>query len=160
VSKILVGVDGTRAGESALQWAMRWSERTGQHVHAVAVVSPIAYGAPSDVGPWFTPGIEDLHAIGSLRLERAINALGRCGRPGIERSVLIGPAAPRLVEAAAAADLLVIGAARRSRWNRLRAASTRDAVLRDAACPVVVVQESRNVTARSGDPLDLVSATR
>ena len=88
------------------------------------------------------PPLTDFEQAVRDELETAIAALGLPAECQVDYHVLHGASARRLLEAAAHADLLVVGSRGAGGFRGLRFGSTADQVVRNAPCPVVVVPVS------------------
>ena len=133
---IVVGVDGSAAGDHALAWALDIAHRTGGSVEVVTAWTAAARavaGAPA----------ESLTESGRAErvqrdsVERALSELAPA--PVVAMRVVEGDSGPVLVEAARRADLLVIGSHGHRRSYNLLMGSTSEYCLRRAQCPVVVI---------------------
>jgi nucleotide-binding universal stress UspA family protein len=134
---IVVGVDGTASSDAAVDWAVREARLRNSAVHLVMAwdpdsghlapyARPAAAGAGNDASP--------------ARLAEAVSRSARHLPPERVTSELVeGPPAQVLLERAAGAGLLVLGATRPAGYpTGLLGAVTR-ACLRNAPCPVVVI---------------------
>ena len=129
----MVGVDGSASSQQALRWAARQARLTGGEVQAVSVWDyPTGALVLEDVD-WF--------GITSKILEEAITAsLNPDEADRVQRSVLRGYPTRMLLDAAADADLLVVGSRGRGGMAGLLLGSVSQHVITHARCPVVVVR--------------------
>lgn len=131
---IVVGVDGSALSEEALGWAIDEAARTGADVEAV-----IAYY-------WFPLPIKDVDCKGlALRvLGDAIHGVSRPARPvQVVQRVVEGDAGKALLDAAATADLLVIGSRGRHDRTGPPLGSVAQYCIKHAPCPVAVIRGPR-----------------
>lgn len=143
VRRIVVGVDGSAAAETALAQAIHEAEVWDAQLTAVAGV-PVTAG--SGMLAWL-PAAVDHEAV--LRdagegldvvVDRAL-----ADHPGVQvrRHVLDGTGASLLTEFSTAVDLVVVGSRGRGGFAGLLLGSTSQTVLHHAACPVMVVTARR-----------------
>jgi nucleotide-binding universal stress UspA family protein len=140
--RIVVGVDESDHGLTALRWALREAllrKASVEVVHAwLPPVAVLPFGAALpmslDEGEIDATVRADLDNV----IDTALAELGEA--PEVTRSVLPGSAAPTLVEVSADAALLVVGSHGRTGWRKLMLGSVADAVVQHARCPVVVVR--------------------
>jgi nucleotide-binding universal stress UspA family protein len=135
--EVVVGVDGSESSVAALRWAGGYASRTGARVRAVHV--------------WEYPVIGDFTGMVVLPEKdtlvegaRAVldNALERAQLPkdvAVESVTLEGPPARTLLDAAADASLLVVGARGRGGFLGLLLGSVATQTVQHARMPVVVV---------------------
>ena len=148
MSGIIVGVDGSDHSRLALRWAMR---EAAQHQVPLTVmtVQPIP---PRPATRIFWPVPDDLpersfdpelarKGIGEF-VDRVAKETGQTA-PEVTVSVATGDPAEELVRASHDADLLVVGSRGTGAFAALRLGSVSDKVTHHAACPVVVVPETR-----------------
>jgi nucleotide-binding universal stress UspA family protein len=138
--KIVVGVDGSASSQQALRWAARQARLTREKVHAVAVWDyPTGALVLEDID-WF--------GITSKTLDDAVTAsLHPDDADRVQRSVLRGYPARVLLDAAADADLLVVGSRGRGGMVGMLLGSVSQHVVTHARCPVVVVRAEPNTPA-------------
>ena len=139
---IVVGVDGSDSSRAAASWAVTEARLRGGALQAVhtwevpAIYGPVGIGFPYD-----TSGLES--AARELLDEVVDGALAEAGggddAPDVERIVSPGGPAASILEAAADADLVVIGRRGLGGFQRLLLGSVSDHVARHAPCPVVVM---------------------
>lgn len=139
---IVVGVNGSTEADEALDWAMR--EAVSRQVPLTVLFVTRAGGRSGDP------------ALDASELEQARgyleSARSRTGAdPQAEAHVVRGPAADALLEAAADADMLVLGRRQRGRLGRRVLGSVSSTVVEHARVPVTVV--------RHGDPADPADGT-
>lgn len=134
---VVVVVDGSPAGASALRWAVDHAATLGQPVRAVMIVSPTAFALAGIDGIAFLgerDAFDDAVALERV-IERAIPEPET--REAIDRRVVVGPGIDRLLDEAQDASVLVVGQGGRSLAHRL--VSITRALVAQATCPVVVV---------------------
>lgn len=136
---IVVGVDGSKAGDVALRWA--WDEARLWNARLVAIH---AWERPYAV--YATPvGYEvDKAILETAAKELMTDAVARASPDAgsfVEERVVRGRAADALLDAASGADLLVVGSRDRSTFGRLLLGSVSSACVHHSPCTVVVVRE-------------------
>jgi nucleotide-binding universal stress UspA family protein len=132
---ILVGHDGSDCAQQALRWAAGQARLTGQQVDAV-----ITWHVPDGSG--LDPALVDIDWAGDSAelLDQTVQkALDGAASPPVGRHVVQGHPAPVLLDAAADADLLVVGSRGHGGFAGLLLGSVSQHVVAHAACPVVVV---------------------
>jgi nucleotide-binding universal stress UspA family protein len=129
----VVGVDGSASSQQALRWAAGQARLIGGELQAVSVWDyPTGALVLEDVD-WF--------GITSKMLDDAITAsLDPDEADRVQRSVLRGYPTRMLLDAAADADLLVVGSRGRGGMAGLLLGSVSQHVITHASCPVVVVR--------------------
>ena len=135
VPQYLVGVDGTEPSIDALVWAIERAAESGAAVTAVAMwhFPPVSLERPSLA--------QKLHHQTEEMVADAVAEARR--RAATDRDVPVTtevyqyPAAERLVDMSARADLVVVG--RRSRRGLGSLGSVSERVAAHAHCPVVVI---------------------
>jgi nucleotide-binding universal stress UspA family protein len=157
--RVIVGVDGSPASRKALRWAAEDAERRGAELQVVHVHEPKLVYNPYEVSYATTSNpraVERLAAEerrwrehqrltcpagGGGAARRAARRAAPELRQGlIDRIVREGARPARLLlEAARAADLLVVGARGRGGFVGLLLGSVSQQVVQHATCPVVVV---------------------
>jgi nucleotide-binding universal stress UspA family protein len=131
--KIVIGVDGSASSQQALRWAARQARLTGEELHAVSVWDyPTGALVLEDID-WF--------GITSKSLDDSVTAsLHPDEADRVRRSVLRGYPARVLLDAAADADLLVVGSRGRGGMVGMLLGSVSQHVVTHGRCPVVVVR--------------------
>ena len=143
---VVVGVDGSPAGAAALSWAARYAA-----VESRALTVVHACGFPGAM-----PDFEDIIASerGLRSVGRTIAAEAECDARALEplvamrTMVVMGNAAPVLVEASETAALVVVGARGRGALASMLLGSVSSQVTREAQCPVVVVRDDASEAVR------------
>ena len=133
---IVVGVDDTDAGRTALRWALAEAELRGDRVVALLAWKPVLTHAQAR-GPYYRPEVGD--EVAQSILEEALQAVAPEGRPDVELRTVVDDAADALVDAAREADLVVVGSHGRTGIGRLLFGSVSTQVAHHAPCPVVIV---------------------
>lgn len=139
---ILVGVDGSRHSQRALEWAMK--EAAVWHMALTAItVNPVA------VSGWTGTPIrseEDERAREQARqtvqeaADKAAGQLAGAARPAsVTVHAVSGSPAAELISASRDADLLVVGSRGAGGFARLVMGSVSNQVAHHAHCPVVIV---------------------
>lgn len=143
---IVVGVDGSKESELALDWAVDEARRRGLslhlvHAHALAgAMSSAPHGAPTS---WHDPG----WVLRAARERVAILGVDHSVDLVVTDEDVLVTAATALVAASAGADTVVVGTHRHGALEAALLGSTSLRVASNAACPVVVVRRpaSRDV---------------
>lgn len=132
---IVVGVDGTPAGERALAWAMDEATRRELPLH---VVNAYAYEPLAD---WAMTSEQYARARSEALVEDALRAaaVGRLEFPRIIRHCVRGPAAEALEGLARGASMLVVASHSGNRLRQVLLGSTSAHCVRHATVPVVVL---------------------
>ncbi|GAA0529203.1 universal stress protein [Saccharopolyspora subtropica] len=136
--KIVVGVDGSESSRNALRWALQQAALTGAVVHAVCAWEfPAFYSWEG--GP-LPP--DDFEESARRSLDDAVDEVEReTGPPApIERHLTHGHAAQALLDAAADADLLVVGSRGHGSFYGALLGSVSQRCAVHAQCPVVIVR--------------------
>lgn len=138
---ILVGVDGSRAGLEAAGWAAREAALRRVPLRVVHAMPRWALesgdeGRYAGVARWMREGAETVLAGGVDRARREVPGLTVDSRP------LPGDPRPALIEAAAEAELLVVGNHGLGGFRGLLLGSVAQGVAAHAPCDVVVVRET------------------
>jgi nucleotide-binding universal stress UspA family protein len=134
---ILVGYDGSRPSEKALEVAFGLANQLDSTVEVVAVVQP----------PEPAPSVE-LHAVlddGREHYEKALRGIAQVANEKgirIETDVIVGHAAEQIIQRAerSRADLIVLGHRGISKFEKLIMGSVSERVLAYAHCPVLVTR--------------------
>jgi nucleotide-binding universal stress UspA family protein len=135
---LVVGVDGSEGSRLALRWALKEAQYRGVAVKAVA--SWHWQGFDESLLETSGPQTARDHTRAMLDdIVDAVLAEGTGTPPTISREVVEGYPAEVLVQAAADADLLVIGSHGHSRLRHATLGSVGEACMQHATCPVVVV---------------------
>ena len=138
--RIVVGVDGSEESKAALRWALDEGRLRSARVRAI-----YAWAFPH-VDTWTTGyvataqfNIDALQHDAEEFLDSVI-AEAKTEGVGVGRAALEGSAAQVLVEAAAEADLLVVGSRGRGGFAGLLLGSVSQQCAHHAPCPVVIVR--------------------
>ena len=141
---VLVGVDGSPAGDKAVEFAFRQAE-----LHGTSLVALHAWTtwnaplpAPQDLSE---PCANPAEALGHEE-ERLLSAAlaghqERHPDMAVEHRMVHGPTREALIEASRTAGLLVVGARGRGGFTGLLLGSVSQALLHHAHCPVAVVRK-------------------
>ena len=140
---VVVGVDGSEAGSAALLWAVRAAALEGRGLTVVHATG-------------FAGAMDDLEDV--LASERGLLTVGRSivreavrearaadWTVGVESVVTTGDPSTMLVEASETAAMVVLGARGRGAVVSALLGSVSAPVIREAACPVVVVRSAADV---------------
>ena len=141
--RIVAGVDGSPASLAALQWAVGQAAATGGTVQAV-----IAWQYPSVIGGygWAPVALAEssgYEEIAQKTLAGAIAAVDSAGRDvPVTSLVREGNAAQVLVDAAADAELLVVGSRGHGGFAGALLGSVSLHCVHHAPCPVAVIRST------------------
>lgn len=131
-STVVVGVDGSPQSISALRYAATLAAPLGYGL--VAFWSWLPRIALEDYTPEWAPEQEARDS-----LEKSIEqAFGQDVPAGLQRKVVMGPAAPNLIEASKEAAMLVLGTRGRGGFKGLVLGSVSSSLAAHAKCPVLI----------------------
>ena len=141
----MVGIDGSDEAAAALRWAVEEATLRGARVEAVHAWTFVPMTTPADSGlvpmAW-TEGAEMLDAtreaaerIASQQVREVLGA-----EHEVTVSLVQADTAEALVEAAAGAELLVVGNRGHGSFKEALLGSTSGRVADHAPCPVVIVR--------------------
>ena len=135
--RIVVGIDGSNASLSALEWAARQAEFTDTSLEIVA-----AWEWPTSFGWSVVPDGYD--PSGDLRsmIEPLVATL-QAAHPQIvvKWKIVEGHPAPVLIKESIGAELLVVGSRGHGEFIGMLIGSTSEHCVANAACPVVVFRK-------------------
>ena len=136
---IVVGVDGSDESKAALRWALDEGRLRGARVRAI-----YAWNFPPMVASWAYVGPAELDTDALQREAEGFldSVVARTKTEGVdvEHAAVQGSAAQMLVEAAAEADLLVVGSRGHGGFTGLLLGSVSQQCAHHAPCPVVIVR--------------------
>ena len=134
--RIVVGIDGSTASFSALEWAVRQAGSTNASLEVVA-----AWEWPTSFGWSFIPDGYDPARDMAETLEPVLEKL-RAAHPDVvvNSKVVEGHPAPVLIHESVGADLLVVGSRGHGEFVGMLIGSTSEHCVANAACPVVVIR--------------------
>lgn len=134
---IVVGVDGSPGSLGALTWAVGQAALTGADVHAV-----IAWQRPTAYDGFIANDGVDWAVNARQAIDTALDtALGK-GRERVSSSVVEGHPARVLLDAAADAELLVVGNRGHGGFVGMLLGSVSEQVITHATCPVLVLRHA------------------
>lgn len=137
-NKIVVGVDGSETSLLALRWAAAQARMTGVGLHVLTSWEVPGASYPTiGVGP---AGYDPVVVARSVAEDAISGVLG--SEPDLPVAIYVpdGHPAPALVEAAASADLLVVGGSGHGALIGMLLGSVTAYCTQHAPCPVVVVR--------------------
>lgn len=139
---IVCGVDGSPAGERALQWGIDEASRGNGRVLAVTAWS---WDGVEGLAAPTTPS--DALARARTLLDTAVDKAleGVENAPAVERICERGLPSEALCNAAAGADLMVLGSHGHGAVHDKLVGSTSERAIHHAPCPVVIVPDPRHV---------------
>ena len=143
--RIVVGIDGSSEAAAALRWAVEEAALRGARVEAVHAWAFVPMTTPADSGLVPVAWTESTQMLDATR-----EAAERLARDQIRDvlgethdvtvSLVQADASEALVEAAAGAELLVVGNRGRGSFKEALLGSTSGRVADHAPCPVVIVR--------------------
>lgn len=140
MARIVVGVDGSPHSIEALRWAVAEATlRQAELVAAVAWEFPFVPSGPG-AGFYVGPSAEELADEAQRHLAEALSRVDT-GPVPVTQVIDYGSAAGLLLELAADADLLVIGARGHGGFAGLLLGSVSQQCTTHAVCPTVVVPQ-------------------
>lgn len=141
MAKIVVGVDGSDPSKHALSWALEEARLRNAEVVAVHAWQPVAVVPGPGPAPGFdvaevVPGIED---AAKRRVNDVVDeVVGASSDVAVQRVTGEGPPVEVLVDAAADADLLVVGSRGLGSFKALLLGSVSTQLAHHAPCPLLI----------------------
>ncbi|MEX5215449.1 MAG: universal stress protein [Nitrospiraceae bacterium] len=142
LTKLLVAVDFSDCGRSAVEYAVQLADRFGSEVTLLHVAEPVAYGLDFTLrhaltGPAFRKQCEESIAqLAGLFTGRGLSARHDV-RSGVPGDVI------QLVAHERGSDAIVMGTHGRRGWSQIRFGSVAESVIRHADCPVFTVRSPK-----------------
>ena len=137
---ILVGHDGSECAQEAVRWAAALARRAGLDLHVLRAWSITTAPRPATQEPGYVPPLADFEQAVHDELSGHVKAVGIDPSVAVTCHVVHRPPARGLIEAAAHAQLLVVGARGRGGFRGLLLGSVSDQCVHHAPCPVTVVR--------------------
>jgi nucleotide-binding universal stress UspA family protein len=138
---IVVGIDGSRHSERALDWAIHEAalRRTALTVISVHPVVRNILGHAGTALPEDAPVIERTRQATQETTDKALARVGVARPDSVSVETVTGVPAEVLLAAAGDADMIVVGSRGAGGFSRLTMGSVGDQVARHAHCPVVII---------------------
>jgi nucleotide-binding universal stress UspA family protein len=137
---ILVGHDGSECAQHALRWAGELARRSGLDLHVLRAWSMTSAPRPASWSPGYVPPMDDWAGAVYEELNKHVTAARLDPSVRVTCHVVHRSPAKGLIETAAGADLLVVGARGRGGFGGLLLGSVSDQVVHHAPCPVTVIR--------------------
>lgn len=139
--RIVVGVDGSSASQQALRWAVRQAGLTGASVDAViAWDSPIATGGYGWAPAGLTDDVDYAEIAATMLADAVSSTADAQSGVSVRQLVVADNPAQALLDAAAGADLLVVGSRGHGGFTSALLGSVSLHCVHHAPCPVVVIR--------------------
>jgi nucleotide-binding universal stress UspA family protein len=142
--RIVVGVDSSECSKTALRWAIGQAQLTGATVEAVAAWQdpPAMYGYSYGWAPPVVEG-DGIQALTEKTLADTVAGVaGPDSPPGqVTTSVVQGHPAQVLMNAAAGAQMLVVGSRGHGTFAGILLGSVSQHCVQHAPCPVTVIPQ-------------------
>jgi len=140
VNRIVVGIDGSKGSQHALEWAVEEARLRGANLCVLhAWHPPYADGFPLTTAPVNPQTYENAAYAVLDDVTASIDGEGLT----LEKKLVASGAATALLLAAEDADMIVVGARGLGGFMGLLLGSVSNQVVHRASCPVVVVPEAR-----------------
>lgn len=137
VERIVAGVDGSETSQQALRWAAEAARDHRARLEVLHAWHPTGVIPPD---PYVMTGLDALEAAAQQVLDDAVASVDTHDLVGpVDASLVIGGSGRALVDAAARADLVVVGSRQQGPVGSILLGSTSTQVTYHAPCPVVVV---------------------
>lgn len=140
MGKIVVGVDGSDGARAALHWALDEATVRGAELAVVAAWQSSAVAGLASVGAF--PARDLIEQSARDRLDELVATEGLADRDHVTVTLVESSPAPALLDAAADADLLVVGSRGHGGFAGMLLGSVSQHCVTHAPCPVVVVPAS------------------
>lgn len=138
---IVVGHDGSSFSDATLAWALAWAQKTGLPVTIARGWTLRNAPRPSSWEHGYVPPAADFEQAVRERLEADVaDIVAAAPDVQVDYATPRGPAANGLIELSKNASLIAVGPRGLGGFKGLVLGSVSEAVVRHAACPVVVVR--------------------
>ena len=137
---IVVGHDGSKCAQEALQWAGRLALRADLELHVLRSWTITTAPRPSTWSPGYVPPMADWEAAVLGELSGHVAAAGLDPAIRVTCHAVHKPPVQALIAAAEGANLVVVGARGRGGFAGLLLGSVSDQLVHHAGCPVTVVR--------------------
>jgi nucleotide-binding universal stress UspA family protein len=139
--KILLGMDGSKYSEAALDAVAKQYRPQGTEVRVVNIVQPLTMGALPQMTANYAPEVEELVKLGKELVTRGKKKLQDAGFKA-DTKVETGDIRVKLIDLAAEwkADQIVLGSHGHSGLRRFLLGSVAEFVARNARCSVEIVR--------------------
>ncbi|MDA8291330.1 MAG: universal stress protein [Actinomycetota bacterium] len=135
---VVVGVDGSKASDAALEWAAEEARMRGATLRVVHSWSLPTWSYSAYLPP---VAFEEVEPAAREDLDRQVaQVLGPSPDVRVEKELREGPAAEQILDAAADAALVVVGSRGRGGFAGLLLGSVSAQVVQHAHCPVTIVR--------------------
>lgn len=142
--RIVVGVDGSEPSRAALRWAVHQAELTGGSVQAVMAWHWPVMADGMGWAPAPEAGTSDFGEVAAKELAEVVaEQVSPAGATRVTTSVVEGSAAHVLLQAAAGADLLVVGCRGHGGFAGLLLGSVSQYLAHHSPCPIVIVRDRK-----------------
>lgn len=144
MSGVIVGVDDSKQSRAALEWALRYARTEQLPVTVLTVVDPLVCTALWDIDPEDNTPSSVLVAARREARDMVDEAVQRTDADDVDIDVqaVVGHPVKELVDAAAGADLVVVGSRGAGGFAWLLLGSTSAGVAHHAPCSVMIVRPS------------------
>jgi nucleotide-binding universal stress UspA family protein len=151
---IVVGVDGEARSLPAVRWAAREAAISGRELLLVHAMKPAVVLTPRGSGAAWPLTEPDLDLLAARAVFDAAEAEARACAPDVRLAAEAGSGVPAqvLLDAAAGADMVVVGTHGASMTSRAVLGSVSAELLARASCPVVMIRSGED-RPRRGDPV-------
>ena len=147
VRSVTIAVDGSADARAAVEYFAGLPLPSGLRIQLVAVVEPLRYptSAPGFIGDTLRAAIQDFENESRQQLEAALVPLAAMLRSQVQdivTTIPTGPPAATILREAERndSDVVIVGARGLGALERVALGSVSEAVLRHAACPVLIVR--------------------
>lgn len=140
--RVVVGYDGSKPSETALQWAARVADHQGQKLIVLHAAEWITY--TQDAGSGLAENADILTEAREIAERGRDTVLTDFPNLDVEVATSLFSAKVAIGELSTTASLVVLGSHGRSRFGTLLMGSTAYAMAGYARCPVVIVREGAN----------------
>jgi nucleotide-binding universal stress UspA family protein len=134
--RVVVGVDGSDHGNTALRWAVDEAVVHGGEILAVFAWQMPFIGIPGAFDR------DEVEKVSMSFLHETVTLVVPDAPIAVTKLVAQGDVSASLIEAARGADLLVLGSRGRGGFAGLKLGSVSNECVQHAACPVVIIKQA------------------
>lgn len=139
---IVCGIDGSAAGQRALEWAMDEAVRRNCKLR---VVTAWAWDGGEAMGVGSSPAAAQSHAKQIQDIAVSTVLADTDNPPEVEQVLVRGAASESLCTSALDAELMVLGSHGHSAVHDTLVGSTTQRAIHHASCPIVILPDPRHV---------------